>query len=473
MGRRAAIYARISRDREGAGLGVDRQEADSRALARRLGWEVIEPVYCDNDLSAYTGKPRPAYRQLLADLQGGRADAVLAWHTDRLHRSPVELEEFIDVCEAAAVEVQTVRAGPLDLSTAIGRMVARQHGAVARYEVEHMSERQQRARQQAAEAGRFGGGRRPYGYQPDGMTLIPEEAAEVARACEQVLAGATLTGLAADLNRRGKPTSTGRSWTATELRRVLLRPRNAGLRQHQGTVIGPAAWPPLVDQVTWRAVVAVLTDPARTTNPGRPPRWLLSGVARCGVCGGPVFATSSGGRGKPAYVCRTGKHVVRDAAEVEAFVTAVILERLRRPDAADLLRPRQQGDDPAALHAEAAALRQRLRGLADAYAEDAIDRQQLASGSRRLRGRLAEVDRRLATAAAAAAPSPLAGLADAPDPAAVWARLPLDRRRAVIGVLADVVILPVTRKGRRPGWRAGESYFDPASVRVTPTEAGE
>ena len=470
MGRRAAIYVRISRDREGAGLGVDRQEQDCRRLADRLGWEVAA-VYCDNDLSAYTGKPRPAYRRLLADLQAGRADAVLAWHTDRLHRSPVELEEFIDVCEAGAVEIQTVRAGPLDLATAIGRMVARQHGAIARYEVEHMSERQQRARQQAAEAGRFGGGRRPYGYQRDGMTLIPSEAAEVARACTQVLAGASLTGLARDLNRHGKLTSTGGRWTASELRRVLLRPRNAALREHQGTVIGPAAWPPLVDEVTWRATVAVLTDPARTTNPGRPPRWLLSGLAVCGVCGGPVLATSSGRRrAKPVYTCRGSRHVVRDAAEVDAFVTAVILARLSRPDAADLLRPRQPGDDPAALHAAATALRQRLQGLADAYAEDAIDRQQLASGSRRLRARLATVDRQLATAAAAAAPSPLAGLADAPDPAAVWKRLPLDRRRAVIGVLADVTILPAKR-GRRPGWKAGEPYFDPASVRVTPKQA--
>jgi DNA invertase Pin-like site-specific DNA recombinase len=467
MGRRAGIYARISSDREGAGLGVERQEADCRQFAHRLGWEVVEPVYCDNDLSAYTGKPRPAYRQLLTDLQAGRADAVLAWHTDRLHRSPVELEEFIDVCEAAAVEIQTVKAGPLDLSTAIGRMVARQHGAIARYEVEHMSERQQRARQQAAEQGRFGGGRRPYGYQPDGMTLIPSEAAEVARCCAQVLAGVSLSGLAADLNRRGLRTSTGRAWRSTELRGVLLRPRNAGLREHQGTVIGPAAWPPLVDEVTWRAVVALLTDPARTTNPGRPPRWLLSGIAVCGVCGAPVRSTSAGRvRGRPTppgYVCRSGKHVVRDAAQVDDFVTAVILERLRRPDALDLLRPRRPGD-PAALHAEAEGLRQRLTGLADAYADDAIDRQQLASGSRRLRARLAEVDRRLARSAA---PSPLAGVVDAPDPAAVWEGLQLSRRRAIIATLVTVTILPA-RRGRRPGWQAGQAYFDPRSVRVTP-----
>jgi hypothetical protein len=34
-------------------------------------------------------------------------------------------------------------------------------------------------------------------------------------------------------------------------------------------------------------------------------------------------------------------------------------------------------------------------------------------------------------------------------------------------VLVDVVILPAAHKGRRAGWRAGETYFDPASVEVT------
>ena len=88
--RRAAVYVRISRDKEGAGLGVERQEADCRALAEQLGWTIVA-VHTDNDLSAYSGKPRPGYAALLADLRAGTADAVVVWHTDRLHRRPVEL----------------------------------------------------------------------------------------------------------------------------------------------------------------------------------------------------------------------------------------------------------------------------------------------------------------------------------------------------------------------------------------------
>ena len=64
MPNRAAIYCRISDDRAGAGLGVARQEADCRKLAEDRGLTVTQ-VYVDNDLSAYSGKPRPGYKALL------------------------------------------------------------------------------------------------------------------------------------------------------------------------------------------------------------------------------------------------------------------------------------------------------------------------------------------------------------------------------------------------------------------------
>ncbi|HYZ02002.1 MAG TPA: recombinase family protein, partial [Candidatus Binatia bacterium] len=58
----AGIYTRISMDRVGGGLGVERQEQDCRELCGRRGWEVAE-TYRDNDISAYSGKKRPAYRR--------------------------------------------------------------------------------------------------------------------------------------------------------------------------------------------------------------------------------------------------------------------------------------------------------------------------------------------------------------------------------------------------------------------------
>jgi site-specific DNA recombinase len=465
--RRAAIYTRISQDREGAGLGVERQETDCRALAEKLGWDIVA-VHSDNDLSAYSGKPRPGYLALLQDLRAGTADAVIVWHTDRLHRHPFELEEYISICERPpGIPTHTVKAGELDLITPSGQMVARQLGAVARYEVAHMIERQQRARLQAATAGNWSGGRRPYGYAADGVTVIQAEAEQLRWAASQLLAGASLNAIVAMLNARGARTSTGKEWKPTELRRALVRPRNAGLMVHRGQVVGPARWPAILDEDTWRGVCAVLGDRNRRTNTTTARRWLLSGLARCEVCGEPVRSFSAGGhsRGrplKPTYTCRSGKHVVRDAAEVDAYIEAVILERLSRPDAAELLTPDQAGD-LSGLHARDAALRARLDELGRLYGEGTIDAAQLAQGTAAIRAKREEITAQLA---AMSCGSVLAGVADAADPAKVWTGLDLSRKRAIIDVLIEIVILP-GRKGRRPGWRAGETYFDPASIQIT------
>src|SRR5687768_10861256 len=107
---RAAIYCRISSDPRDTGLGVERQRQECHELAAARGWEVVRTIV-GNDVSAYSGKRRQGYEQLLADVEAGAVDVVVAWHPDRLHRSPLELEGFIGAVEKAGVEVQTVTAG--------------------------------------------------------------------------------------------------------------------------------------------------------------------------------------------------------------------------------------------------------------------------------------------------------------------------------------------------------------------------
>ncbi|MEO6713891.1 MAG: recombinase family protein, partial [Mycobacteriales bacterium] len=134
------VYTRISRDDLGDGRGVERQREDCFALCERRGW-TVEGTYVDNDTSAFSGKVRPAYQDLLTAVRGGRLDVVVAWAPERLHRSPRELEDFLELIESTGTAVETVKAGAWDVSTSHGRLVARMLGAVSRAESERTGER--------------------------------------------------------------------------------------------------------------------------------------------------------------------------------------------------------------------------------------------------------------------------------------------------------------------------------------------
>jgi site-specific DNA recombinase len=468
------MYARISEDREGAGLGVERQLEDQCALFGQLGLR-LAGVYADNDLSAFTGKPRPDYLAMLADLDAGRARVVTAWHTDRLHRSPKELETYIDLAERRGVVTHSVKAGPLDLATPSGRAVARTLCAWARFESEHKGERIRAARRQAAEQGRWQGGCRPFGFDADGTTIRPSEAAAIAQASEAIVAGASLRSVVRDLNQAGHRTAWNKEWTPVAARDMLRRPRNAGLTSY-GAETFPAAWPAIVPETTWRAVVSILSNPARRTNTTGSNRvkWLGSGLYVCGICGQPALRVShSGNHRHPAYRCKTrdntrqSGHVTRAAQQLDDYVEWIIVARLQRPDATDvLITPADTDLDTTALHTEAAAISQRLTDLSGAFAEGAITLAQLRTGTDKLRARLTEIED---TLTAAATVNPLIGLAGQPNIADIWYGstpdrsdgLDLGRRRAVLSTLLTVTVLPTSR-GRRPDG----SYFDPTGIHI-------
>jgi site-specific DNA recombinase len=455
MARAAGIYTRISDDREGTHLGVDRQRADCEALAAKLGWPVAG-YYEDNDLSAYSGKPRPEYRRMLSDLQAGRIDAILAWHPDRLSRSPRELEELIDLAEASGAEIQTATAGSFDLATPTGRAVARTVGAWARYESEHKAERIRRQKLQLALDGRPAfGGPRPFGYARDLVTVVPDEAAVITEMKDRVLAGDSIRSLATNLNARGFRTSTGREWYQSAIRDLLLRPRYSGQREYRGEVVATATWPAIFSTTDAARLAAILRDPRRRTN-RTVRRYLLSGgLLRCASCGTPLVARPL--HGVRRYVCAKGPglpgcgQTCVVAIDIEQFLVDAVLARLTSPHLAAALSGASDDTDTAHALREIEEDEALLNQLADLFGRKEIRRQEWNSAKAPIAGRLA-ANRNLLSARTRS--RAVDGLLATPDGIqAAYGRLTLQQQHAVIAAVLDHAMVS---RGPR-----GSSRFEP------------
>lgn len=475
MPKRAGLYLRISEDRKGEMSAVDRQRADGLKLIELRGWS-LDQEFVDNDISAAGRRKRPGFDALLAAVEDGQVEVIVAWALDRLGRNRTDHLRLVDTCQARRVSLALVRGSDVDMTSAVGRGFADMMATFARMENEQKSERQRRQVQQAAEAGRMGGAPRAFGYLRGGLELDPVESPALRDMYEQWLSGAGLQEIADWVNRRGLTTPKGKPWRSQTVRVVLGNPRNGGLRAMRPVVdhksgrravwhddpIGPAVWPGVVSEEVWQAAMARLKDPARAGmhNQGKAPgpqvRNLLSGLAKCGRCGAHMITSQTGGNTR-TYECSSKRHFSRRARYIETHVIETLLKRLSRPDAIDLVRPPTDDVDLDGVRQEALAKRRKLTEMADDYADGLIDREQLRSGTARLRSRLAELEAMVAAAGEADVVAPLV-LAE--DVTQAWELYPLSKQRAVLAGLMDITIM------RIPPGRPKGGLYDTSSVRI-------
>jgi site-specific DNA recombinase len=450
------IYLRISQDRTGEHLGIDRQMKDCRELARRLGLTVAK-VYTDNDVSATNGRVRPQFEAMLK----AAPDVIIAWHQDRLLRKGNDLERVI----ALDIPVHTVSSGTLDLTTPAGRAVARTVAAWSTYEGEQKALRQQAANDQRAEAGHWQFSRRPYGYERiDGAIRIVEAEAEIVRECyRRYLAGESYYSIANELNERGVPTFTG-PWSMQRVRQMLRNGRYAGIVEHLGERIDVApTWQPIIDDRTWTDYEAMRDGRKRTGSWSTSTKHLLSGVLVCDVCGGRMLARPD--RGRQVYSCTANWCVSIGAEDVDALVQGVCLARLADKKVLAALR---HVPDTAPVQEELAALRKRRDDVTDLLADGLMDRR---TARDKLTDLTAKIDARTAKLAAMRKESPLTDLALARSIPARWKRLTVLDRRRVIEDLGLMLTVEKGRPGRRPNGSDGKPLPDVDRVRVAWADA--
>lgn len=334
----AVIYTRVSKD-VSSGRSVQDQETECRAFCGRNGWDV-RTVFCDNDIGAsrHSLKDRPAWKRLKGDLRSG--DVLVVWEASRAQR---DLEEFValrNLC--ASLSVPLSYAGKvLDLTLGDDRFVGGLDALLAEREAEIIQTRVLRGKRASAAKGRPPG-RPPWGYrrvdtakwEPD-----PIEAPRIKEAVARILGGESRYAVLEWLRSTGyAPVS------ITSLKRALGNPALAGLRIHQNVITGKGTWEPLITEEQHHLLGGRSRD---HTLPGPEPKYLLSNIAKCGVCDEGLRYRKRPGR-NACYQCYRG-HCVRSVKELDAAVERELFNYLGEIDPSE-----HESDDPVA----AAALKE-------------------------------------------------------------------------------------------------------------------
>ncbi len=476
-------YLRVSLDRSGRARSIDEQHSENLAAATGRGVSLGEP-YEDKSISAsrYATKTRDGFAQLLADLERGRfgADELWLWESSRGSRKVGEWVTLIDLCERQRVRIHVTTHGrTYDPSNGRDRRSLLEDAVDSEYESGKISTRLKRANAANAAAGKPHG-KTPFGYvrRYDERTkkLIaqepePAEAPVIRELFERVAAGHSFHGIARDFEARGVRTRTGKVFSPQHLRVLATTAVYAGLRTHDVEGRGPGrghspragmsgvevvrgTWEPLISEAVWLSVQRLLSDPKRTTTrPGRAVH-LLSNIALCDVCGGPLFARlASDGHAVATYQCRQGcVRVRKDELEVAAEV--LMVGYLASNEVHAKIRAAEVDSDQLRSVRDAlAAARSRLDELGD---EAAAGRISIATVVRMEPKIIAEITELECRESELATPVPLRQFIDpSAHVEAQWNAMPMSAKREVCrilltpGMMGELRVTQVPKGGPR------------------------
>lgn len=438
---------------------VTEQEHEARQVCEREGWEVREVVVDLVGASRHSKGKRPGWARVHKAIAAREVDVLVTWECSRAQRDLSAYTALRDLCSAAGVK-WCYSGRVYDMGDPDDRFRSGIDALVAEREVEDTIARVRRATRASAAAGRPHG-RRLYGYRrlydpttgvPAGQEPHPDEAPVVRSIFGDYLSGVGLRTIARKLEEQGIKTNTGKRWADAQVRRALINPAYAARRVHQGVVVGPADWPALIDPEMFDRVqarlVAKRTFNTRQTGTAR----LLTGVGRCGICGGKV-ASIHDRKKRKVYCCKESFEVCRDSVKLDAYVVEAILERLADPDLADRLAGTPDPQINAA-RAHAAELRTRLDNAVARFVAGELTAATLARVEAGLVPEIAKAD---AAVRGFLVPIHL----DVPTSGheAWWKAKTAEQQREIVAALVAAVVILPTGKGRG-------RVFDPAGVRI-------
>lgn len=457
---RAIIYTRVSKDDGKRARSCDEQESACRADCEYERWEVSE-VLADNDRGAsrHSRREREQFKRLPKVLRSG--DVLLVWEPSRITRDMKEFSEFCDMCADRGVLLYYD--GKIwDLNDDDDRNRVWQDILDGAKQVGKTRKRVLRALNANLKDGKPHGKAAP-GYRiryegrvAVGRDVVPAQQRVLKAAARRVLDEGSAVKLRA-ISRELAPAwieagGSGR-FEARDIRRFLTSPTTFGYRANGGQIAAKGTWEPVLDPEWYQPLCQILNDPKRLMHRGNDPTWLLTYIARCGVClelGKPGIIGRKGLSERckvETYACRQYGHVRRNMERVDKHVEEVLLRLLEAPET---LAKLQAGDEEgqSSIDDELATIEQ-LRAEKKAYIKNAartrMSAESVAEYVEELEAQIREAQERINALKAAVDPV----LDDIVGPYArqKWKRYDIERKREVVRRVLSVTIRKVDRKG--------------------------
>ena len=318
----AALYARVSSDRQDVDLSVAAQLRALRDHAEKNGYTIARE-YVDEAESGRVAD-RPQFRKMIEE--GGRQNApfqvILVWKFSRFTRKREHAVAFKSMLRRKGVRVVSITEHADDTPT--GKLMEAIIESVDEFYSENLAQEVARGMREAASRGFWVSGKAPYGYKKlmvqDGakkrptLELDPAFAPVVERMFRMVEAGKGMLEIARTLNDEGIANPTGKLWTTNGVHIILTSEAYTGTlvwgvnaRDKAPPIRVEDAFPAIVSKTMFRRVNKLMRSRApKAIHPRRVgSSYLLSGLVKCKRCNRALSGQDAKSGKFSYYVCQS------------------------------------------------------------------------------------------------------------------------------------------------------------------------
>ena len=394
------LYARKSTDVEDKQVqSIDAQLAELREFAEREQIHIVAELI-EKESAKYPG--RPIFNAMLARIEAGEAEGILAWHPDRLARNSIDGGRIIYHLDQGIIKTLKFPTFRFE-SDPQGKFMLNIMFGQSKYYVDALSENTKRGIREKLRKGEFPG-RAPFGYYNEYRTkkilVDPKLAPLVIKAFELYASGeATLDRLRAFFGEQSVATRNGYALGREHMTKMLTNPFYYGHFRYKGDTY-EGVHKPIISKALFDEANAVLSSRWRYAHgEQKPVQKPFLGLLRCATCGGAITAEIQKGhiyyrctkKGRMVSWCEQ-PYIRQEALEME--ITSLLKPYTLREDWADEMLTRLEDEKKQSAQALAQQVAQKrleieklnlkMKKLLDTFLDDLVDRETFAVEKSRL-----------------------------------------------------------------------------------------